>query len=386
MGELPKEHKGSIYACSWHADSTRLLTSSGDKTVKLWDVIANKCLETMHITPKPAVGDMQCACVFAGDQMISLSVDGSINYLDTKDPKKPAAVVVANTSTPTCIRADHINGTNMVFSGSQTGEVVAYAQNGQGTLIVGDSHGAQIVGMAITKGLVYTVGWDDTLRSFDPAKGVYGKQTVRLGVQPTGVAASIKHPDLVVVSTMTSIMLIRNFKVVCQVVVEDKYVPHCISISAGGTEVVVGGSDKAAHVFKVSKDKMTDTGVVYDGLQAAAVVVVHSPDGKHVAVGDKYKEITLWDRASAKPVVRNKWVFHTSTITDIGFSPDGQYMASTSVDSNVIVWNVAKPMAKTQLKLAHYQGSQSVTWLDNETLMTSGHDYCIRQWAPKLPK
>ena len=35
-------HKGGIYAVSWSGDSKKLVTSSGDKTVKLWDVEAQK--------------------------------------------------------------------------------------------------------------------------------------------------------------------------------------------------------------------------------------------------------------------------------------------------------------------------------------------------------
>ena len=38
-------HKGGIFAVSWSPDSKQLLTSSGDKTVKIWDVEAQKVVQ-----------------------------------------------------------------------------------------------------------------------------------------------------------------------------------------------------------------------------------------------------------------------------------------------------------------------------------------------------
>ncbi|MCV4732042.1 hypothetical protein OFB80_29575, partial [Escherichia coli] len=36
-----KAHDGGIYAISWSPDSTHLLSASGDKTSKIWDVNVN---------------------------------------------------------------------------------------------------------------------------------------------------------------------------------------------------------------------------------------------------------------------------------------------------------------------------------------------------------
>jgi len=41
-----KAHDGGIYAISWSPDSTRLLSASGDKTSKIWDVNVNSVVST----------------------------------------------------------------------------------------------------------------------------------------------------------------------------------------------------------------------------------------------------------------------------------------------------------------------------------------------------
>jgi WD40 repeat protein len=45
-GELAGDspHTGGIYACSWSADSSKLLTSSGDCSAKIWDVESGACV------------------------------------------------------------------------------------------------------------------------------------------------------------------------------------------------------------------------------------------------------------------------------------------------------------------------------------------------------
>lgn len=82
QGALPVEHSGSIYSCDWNAEGDRVVTSSGDKTCKVWDMEAMKCEATLPIKARPGVEDMQVAVCYAeDDQIISVSLDGSINYL-----------------------------------------------------------------------------------------------------------------------------------------------------------------------------------------------------------------------------------------------------------------------------------------------------------------
>jgi hypothetical protein len=68
-----------------------LLTASADKTCKLWDVAENKCITTFTF---PNTTDfMQVGCLAQGDHLISVSLNGYINYLDRANPDKPLRVV-----------------------------------------------------------------------------------------------------------------------------------------------------------------------------------------------------------------------------------------------------------------------------------------------------
>jgi WD40 repeat protein len=44
FGEGPEKHTGSIFSVAWSPDGKRVLSSSADMTVKLWDVSTQKLI------------------------------------------------------------------------------------------------------------------------------------------------------------------------------------------------------------------------------------------------------------------------------------------------------------------------------------------------------
>ncbi|KAJ1060935.1 hypothetical protein K5549_002222 [Capra hircus] len=90
LGES-KAHDGGIYAISWSPDSTHLLSASGDKTSKIWDVNVNSVVNTF--TMGSNVLDQQLGCLWQKDHLLSISLSGYINYLDKNNPSKPLRVI-----------------------------------------------------------------------------------------------------------------------------------------------------------------------------------------------------------------------------------------------------------------------------------------------------
>jgi WD40 repeat protein len=71
---------------------------------------------------------------------------------------------------------------------------------------------------------------------------------------------------------------------------------------------------------------------------------------------------------------------HTNTVTTLGFSRDGNYLVSGSLDNNLILYNY-----KTLTKLFVYSGhTSSVRYLliskDSTTLYSAGDDKIIIIW------
>jgi len=117
-----------------------------------------------------------------------------------------------------------------------------------------------------------------------------------------------------------------------------------------------------------------------DGEPEILTRVTFSPDGKHLAcVGEESTDIILWDAVTGKellPSLRG----HSWHVLGIAFSPDGDRLASGSMDHTVKVWNVAtREELHTFEKHAHYVCH--VTFLaDGKRLASSSIDGTIKIW------
>lgn len=61
------------------------------------------------------------------------------------------------------------------------------------------------------------------------------------------------------------------------------------------------------------------------------------------------------------------------------------FAATGSLDSNVYVYSVAKPMKKVAIKNAHLGGVTGVQWLDEGRVATAGADSCVKVYNVTLP-
>ena len=107
-----------MYALSWSPDGKRAITASGDKTVKLWDIEANTAVTTFTF------GDdlewQQLGCLWQGSTMISVSLNGYINYLDPNEPSRPRMTVKGSVKAATALAAKPDAG--HFYAGSYDGE------------------------------------------------------------------------------------------------------------------------------------------------------------------------------------------------------------------------------------------------------------------------
>ncbi|KAL4709121.1 hypothetical protein ACJJTC_014680 [Scirpophaga incertulas] len=362
-------HKGGVYGISWSPDGKRLLSCSGDKTCAVWDI--EKMERTILFNMGTAVENQQVSCLWQGNHLLSVSLSGVINYLDPENPDKPRQILMGHNKPITCLALTPDR--SRVYTSSE------------GRHILGQGHGNQVNGMRASKdGSLLTCGIDDTLRRAAPAAEgevpAYTDVSIPLGSQPRGMDHIIDDDTTIVATVKEIAVIIGNSK---QSSLPINYEPTCVAIDTKSRHVAVGGADNKVHIYTL--DVRTLTPSVELTHLGAVTDVKFSPDSAYLVACDANRKLILYSTDEYKPAHNKEWGFHTARVNCVGWSPDSKRVASGSLDTSVIVWNVEQPAKHTAIKNAHPQSQiTGLAWLDDETVVSVGQDANTRVW--NVPK
>lgn len=371
-------HAGSIYSVAWSADGTRVVTSGGDKTVRIWDVSAGgdkfPCVGTFALGK--GVEDMQEAVAWPAPELIvSLSLDGTLNYLKPGEAE-PVARVVGHQAPANFIDVDPATGE--IATGDIAGRVCVWRPTDDARTIYaarvmkGDVAAKKIAGVALRGGVLTAVAWDDKVRSGESAAEEF-KAAVATPGQPKGIAVAAANPAVRVVVTSSSVVLLGEGGAAPSVTAVD-YAPTCVDVSADGSVVAVGGKDKKIHVYRLAGGALAADGETKEFGGELSVVAVR-PDGSAVAGGDAVREIRLYSTGADKAAIRvGRWVYHTTRVTGLKWSPNGAHLLSVSTDRRLCVWTPDADVPKINMDLASPSPFAACAWADDSAVWTLSID------------
>ncbi|XP_026681166.1 actin-interacting protein 1 isoform X2 [Diaphorina citri] len=364
-------HKGGVYAVAWKPDGTQLLTASGDKTCKLWDI------ETKSVVSEFIMGnqveDQQVSCLWQGDYLLTVSLSGFISYLDVNNPSTPIRVIKGHNKPITALALSPDRGT--VFTGSHDGFITRWnAKTGENDRVQGAGHGNQINGMKATGELLYTCGIDDTIKQVDLSSNAYSGPEVKLGSQPRGL--DIDENTLVTV-TVKQISIVENGAKVSSLPID--YEPSSISLDHEHGLVAVGGADSKVHIYELNnkslspKAELDHLGPVTD--------CSFSPSNEYLVASDAHRKVVLYRVPDFELAHNKEWGFHSAKVNCVAWSPDSALVASGSLDTTIIIWSLASPAKHIIIKNAHPQSQITrLQWLDNDLLVSVGQDCNTKIW------
>lgn len=77
----------------------------------------------------------------------------------------------------------------------------------------------------------------------------------------------------------------------------------------------------------------------------------------------------------------NNMLFHTARINCLAWSPSSTMVATGSIDTCVIIYEIGKPASsRITIKNAHLGGVYGLAFMDDFNVVSSGEDACIRVW------
>lgn len=153
--------------------------------------------------------------------------------------------------------------------------------------------------------------------------------------------------------------------------------PTAISISPNAQSLAVGGDDNKIHLYNISDNAEK---AVLEENRGVITALAYSPDGKYLAVGDAQRAILVFNCETNKVDI-DQWVFHSSRINSICWSPNSKRLVSCSLDTNIEVWSVDEPTKHIAIKNAHLDSATNVVFLDDVTIASTGADAFIRVYS-----
>jgi len=384
-GEIARElgspaHKGGVYGLSWSPDSQRILSASGDKSCKIWQAESGECVGEYIMGSE--IEDQQVSCLWTpANHLVSLSLSGFLNFINPDSPGAPESVVKGHSSPITRI-ALNSDGTAL-FSAAMDGNVCRWdVATGTNDRVQGKGHGNQVTGLVVAGDKIYTSGIDDSLRIIEPSNLSYTGASIGLSSQPRHMSVWSRSdgPSGLVIVTVKDITLVASDAVVSTTTTS--YEGQCVATSADGSMLAVGGSDNKLHVYEIAGNSLNETKVL-DHLGVVSGVNF-SLCGKYLSACDSYRKVKVYNTSDWSEAIKAEWGFHNAKINCVAFSPNSELVASGSLDTTVIVWSMKEQHKRITIQSAHPQAQiTGLAWLNDTTLVSSGHDAVIKTWQIK---
>lgn len=374
------EHKGSIFGVAWSKDSKRIVTASADQTVKIWDVEAAKCVQTWRLGEEGVVSipDQQVGVTWPRDDLIiSIDLEGNLNYLK-EGSDKPVKIVRGHQKAITA--AGFTEDSKTLWTGSYEGRVYAWdISKGAADKLDGESPKNYVsgIGASSSEGRIYTVSWDDTLRTIDASTKTFTGSTAKTDGQPKAVAAtSSSGKAITLVATPSAILIYSDGSQVGSEPV--KFTPT--SIAAKDDIVAVGGEDKVLRIYTLSSSSLALAAELKDATSAISTLSFSSSG--RLAAGLSNGKIFVYTTSTPSEwtLTTNRWSAHTARVTCISWSPDGEEAVSGGLDTNVFVWSLADPGKRVKALNAHKDGISGIVWAEEDKVISCGADAAVKRW------
>ncbi|CAL1699521.1 unnamed protein product [Somion occarium] len=377
IGEFTDGAHSGTTACSWSPDSSSLVTSSADCSVKLWDVEARK--STMTWTLGSGVNFHQVGVVWTGgDEIVSISLFGDLNVFDKRVGDKPSRVLHAPTKPITTAISLPSSGT--FFAGTADGRVLSHSGEAY-EYVHGEGHSTFVSSLAVTEtadgAQVYSAGYDDRVREVDLQGNEFVPAVYSTTSQPRSLAAS--SDNTLFIAETSSIEAVRSNQKVFELS-SSGFTPS--SIAAAGSVVAVGGEDMKVRLYEWDGKTLSEVGKL-ESNKGVVSALAFSPDGSLLASGDSSGRIVLFN-VKDRSIVTTRWSFHTARVHSLAWTSDGKHVASGSLDTHVYVWSVQNPIKNIAIKNAAPGGVNAVFWIGDVKLGSAGADGCVRVWEVKF--
>ena len=149
-----------------------------------------------------------------------------------------------------------------------------------------------------------------------------------------------------------------------------------LAISKDGNQLVGAMDDGQILMWNLKKENEME--VIYHEKGDIATAIAFSPIESHLVVkGFESGKVYIWDLNKSEKA--HELEGHDARISDITFSEDGKYIASSSFDRSVRIWNMINPKQEPIVLNDHQDWVKSIIFTpDDKSLVTGCRDNVVR--------
>lgn len=361
---VPIGHTSAVTSVAFSKDGTKVLTGSGDRTAKLWDLSGRELQTFMgHESWVNAV-----AMSSDGQYVVTGSSDKTAKLWDLSGSELQTFAGHSEEVVSVAISPDG----QRVLTGSWDATAKLWDLSGR-ELQTFRSYGARINAVAFSPDgqRVLTGSQDGTARLWDLSGHViqffYGHTSVvsAVAMSPDGTKVLTGSHDKTAKLWDVSGTEIQSFEGHAQFV-------WSVAFSPNGQQVLTGSADYTAVLWDVSGRKQQS----FAGHSSSVNSVAFSPDGQKVLTGSWEGTAKLWDVSGQE---RQAFRGYAESVWSVGFSPDGQRIFTGSSLGIGKLWDI--PGGKLHTLAGHGEDILSVAFsADGQYVLTGSADYTARLW------
>jgi WD40 repeat protein/energy-coupling factor transporter ATP-binding protein EcfA2 len=368
-------HTDTIGSISFSPDGLRIITSSWDKTARIWDATTAKEIGVLR-----GHDDWVWSAEFnrSGSLIVTSSKDGTVRVWDPKTYK--AISVLKFNQEPIFDAHFSPDGSKLVMASADETARIWDIKGGKTTALLRGHQGLVVASAFSPNGsLIVTASADRTIRIWETETGL---QVATLVGHEGGVNSVSFTPDGLGVVSASSDNTVRVWDISAEatrtVLRGHTAEVHSAEFSLDGSRVITSSADKTARAWDTNTGQILSTlsGHVGDLWYAA-----FNPNGTKVVTASADGTARVWDVMSSRQVAvlsnteTLKSVFNTAR-----YSPDGSLIVTALRDNTARIWRASTGEEIAVLRGHRANVSSAAFNRDGSRVVTSSWDGTARIW------